>query len=43
MKQINVWFEDKEHKKFLDLKKELKLNWHNLLLELLKKYGDKKC
>lgn len=35
MKQINVWFEDKEHKKFEDKKEELQMNWHDFLIFLL--------
>lgn len=35
MKQINVWFDDKEHEKLIKKKKELKLNWHDFLLKLL--------
>ncbi len=42
MKQINVWFEDKEHKKFVDKKEELKLNWHDFLIELLNNYKEVK-
>lgn len=39
MKQINVWFEDKEHSLFVKRKDKLKLSWHDFLLYLLKK-GD---
>ena len=35
MKQINVYFDDEEHKKLEDLKKELNLNWHDFILKLL--------
>ena len=35
MKQINVYFDDDEHKKLEDKKKELKLNWHDLILKVL--------
>jgi len=41
MKQINVWFEDKEHKKFLELKEKLKLNWHDFLIKLLENNKNK--
>ena len=42
MKQINVWFEDKEHKKFADKKDELGLNWHDFLLKMLELIEDKR-
>lgn len=42
MKQINVWFEDKEHVRFLKKKKELKLNWHDFLLKMLELIENKK-
>lgn len=35
MKQINVVFDDNEHKKLCKKKKELGLNWHDFLLRLL--------
>jgi hypothetical protein len=35
MKQINVWFEDNEHKAFADEKKESSKNWHDFLIDLL--------
>ena len=35
MKQINVFFDDKEHKKIYKKKKELGLNWHDFLLRLV--------
>jgi len=36
MKQLNVTFEDKEHKKLEDAKKKSGLNWHDFILSLLK-------
>jgi len=41
MKQINVWFDDKEHIRFSKKKKELKLNWHDFLLKMLELLEDK--
>ena len=35
MKQINVYFDDDEHKKLEKKKEELKLNWHDLILKVL--------
>lgn len=42
MKQINVWFDDKEHKEITDKKDELGLNWHDFILELVKSYSPAK-
>ncbi len=39
MKQINVYFDDEEHKKLEDKKRDLNLSWHDFILKLL---GDKK-
>ncbi len=38
MKQINVWFDDSDHERLVIEKKKSKLNWHDFLLFLLKKY-----
>jgi len=35
MKQINVYFDDEEHEKLDNLKKELKLSWHDLIIRLI--------
>lgn len=35
MKQINVWFEDKEHKELIDSKAKHGGNWHDFLMDLL--------
>ena len=35
MKQINVWFDDEEHKKLIDKKNDLKISWHDFILKLL--------
>jgi len=42
MKLLNVWFEDLDHKKFVEEKKKLNLNWHDFLLELLIFYQENK-
>ena len=39
MKQINIWFDDKDHKKLKDKKESLGLTWRDFLLVLIK--GDK--
>ena len=36
MKQINVWFENKEHEDLQSLKSELELNWHDFILYLFR-------
>ena len=35
MKQINITFEDEEHKNIEDLKKEFNSNWHDFILALV--------
>jgi predicted CopG family antitoxin len=35
MKQINVWFDDEEHKELVEIKKEL--SWHDFIMSLVKK------
>ena len=36
MKQINITFEDKEHKQIETVKDKSGLNWHDFLLDLVK-------
>lgn len=36
MKQINVWFEDKEHEEIVKEKDKTELNWRDFLLKLLR-------
>ena len=38
MKQINVYFDDKEYNKLIDKKK--KLSWHDFILKLLGEIED---
>lgn len=37
MKQINVYFDDDEYKKLVELKEKNKLSWHDLILKLIQK------
>ena len=37
MKQINVWFDDEEHKKIAKEKNKIGLNWHDFILYLINK------
>ncbi len=39
MKQINVYFEEKEHKKLV--KKKSGLTWHDFILKLIESKGGK--
>jgi len=41
MKQINIWFEDKEHESFIDAKKIYGGNWHDFLMNMLRSYQTK--
>ena len=36
MKQINVWFEDDEHKRIVAIKEKTGLNWRKFILKLAK-------
>ena len=38
MKQINVWFENKEHEEIIEVKGEHGGNWHDFLLDIVRKY-----
>lgn len=40
MKQINVWFEDKEKEEISKIKKKHGGNWHDFLLDIVRKYKE---
>lgn len=40
MKQINVWFEDKEHDMIYKIKNKHGGNWHDFLLDAIKRYKE---
>lgn len=42
MKHINIVYEDEEYKEIEDLKKELKLGWHDFLIKLVSEHQIKK-
>jgi hypothetical protein len=42
MKQINVWFEDKEHEELNKIKEDHGGNWHDFLMDVIRKYGHRK-
>ena len=43
MKQLNITYEDKEHKELETIKNKSNLNWHDFILEAARQYkGEKK-
>lgn len=42
MKQLNITFEDQEHKSLEDKKAKSGLNWHDFIIEAIGKYEPKR-
>ena len=40
MKHIHIFYEDKEYKEIIKLKKNTNLNWHDFLLHLVRNYKE---
>jgi len=42
MKQLNITYEDKEHKELEQIKQKSGLNWHDFVLECARIYSENK-